>query len=215
MGFGATLIPMIRGIAAAAQGWVVAALCLSACLGPDRSELTAVAATAQAGPDCATCHPYPIDDDRHRLHLINVSSNPLVNGPDVTCLDCHARSMAHRDTLLLDSIFVDSIGNELPSLLYPYYDNLRNFALLRVDSVWQHRPVRSPVRAGDPPAYQEYLTALAHMNGKVDVDLDEKLSDTARFQGQPASYNPEQKSCSAIACHSRDNAYRWERRRPF
>jgi hypothetical protein len=58
-----------------------------------------------------------------------------------------------------------------------------------------------PDRPGAFPDFQEYVTSLAHMNGKVDVAFDPRNSDTAKFNGNSASWNPKQETCSAVACH--------------
>jgi hypothetical protein len=51
------------------------------------------------------------------------------------------------------------------------------------------------------------MTALAHMNRKVDVLFDARNSDSARFNGERASFNPKQETCSAVACHPGDKPY--------
>lgn len=170
--------------------------------------LTAHTSEPQAGMGCSTCHAYILGDKDHQYHLFQTDGNNAING-SITCLDCHATSILSKSVMLLDSVFLDSMGNEWHSLDFPLSndgpsigDTLRNFPLEKVDTLTQNHPVpvsAGPARAGDR-GVREWMTGLAHMNGKVDVVFDPRVSDTAKYHAQ-AGYSPEQESCSAIACH--------------
>lgn len=190
--------------------WIGCAALLAACgeWKTDRQELTSVTAALLPGPDCSSCHAYVLQDSNHLFHLYTADSSKLINGP-VTCLDCHSTSIAYNTVALADSIFRDPQGATWSSLDYPKSQVIRAYPLLRVDTVRQHRPVPAPPRPGEAPGYQEYVTALAHCNGVVDVAFDARVSDTANFSGSRATYNPKEQTCSAIYCHERVNPYRW------
>ncbi|MDB5051244.1 MAG: hypothetical protein JWO30_4315 [Fibrobacteres bacterium] len=172
------------------------------------TELTAHSTAAQTGPDCASCHGYLLNDSNHLFHLLKADSNKAVNG-SVTCLDCHSTAIAFRVSPILDSIFVDSFGGTWSSLDYPKSAGIRAFRLERVDTVQQHRPIPLPARPGAKPLYQEYVTALAHCNNVVDVVFDSRITDSVKYSGAQARYDAKQQTCSAVACHERENPYRW------
>jgi hypothetical protein len=174
----------------------------------DSRELTAHTAAAQTGPDCASCHGYLLNDSNHLFHLTTADSNKAINGP-VTCLDCHSTAIAFRVTPIPDSIFLDSFGGTWSSLDYPKSAVIRTFRLVRVDTVRQHRPIPASPRPGATPPYREYVTALAHCNGVVDVVFDSRVSDSVKFTGARAAYSAKEQTCSAVSCHERENPYRW------
>jgi hypothetical protein len=175
------------------------------------SNLTATSQFAQSGPNCANCHGYPLLDTNHIFHLVIEPGTNLHNDQPVTCLHCHNRSIAGHDTTFLDSIFVDSLGTEYSSLAYPDIIEFRYapYRLGRVEQVVRFRPIGAPLRQGPQPEMREWMTGLAHMNGKVDVDFNKSSIDTTRFKGEAAYYNPTEATCSAVACHPSPGKYRW------
>jgi hypothetical protein len=194
--------------------WLVPSACTALILAcgdwkNDPDSLTArTSAAAVPGPDCSSCHAYVLNDSNHLFHFFKADSNKSINGA-VTCLDCHARSIAWKETPLPDSIFVDSFGGFWSSLDYPKSAAIRTYRLERIDTVRQHRPIPEKPEPGRIPAYREYATALAHMNGRVEVAFDPRVTDTSKYSGASAAYNPSQETCSAVACHERQNPYRW------
>lgn len=66
-----------------------------------------------------------------------------------------------------------------------------------------------PDRPGALPRFREYVTALAHLNGTMDVAFDPRNSDPAEYGGDSAAFNPESETCSAVACHPGGKDYRW------
>jgi hypothetical protein len=48
------------------------------------------------------------------------------------------------------------------------------------------------------------------MNGIVDVVFDPSVSDTIRYHGARAEFNPKLETCSAVSCHISDGPYRFE-----
>lgn len=173
----------------------------------DGGELTARSAAAPMSPDCASCHAYPLVDTNHTYHLLYTTERKEGNGP-LTCMDCHSTAIAKEPFTFRDTFFIDSIGNEWSTFDFPIdprkpgkADTIRTFTLVRVDSVQQERPIPAPKRPGSIPAFQEYITSIAHMNGKVDVVFHPRNVDTVRFKGVPAEFNPRQETCSAISCH--------------
>jgi hypothetical protein len=185
----------------------------------DTAVLTARSASPMEGLDCAACHGYPLKDLNHDYHLNDAVGNRDLNGK-ITCLDCHSQSLRSVALVLLDSVFEKPDGEQwktlenpdpaartTPSLPDTVTYHIRSLPLVDVDTLRQNHPVAAPGRAGAKPAFQEFLTALAHMNDKVDVVFDPRISDTARFKGEPASYNPKQETCSAVACHPGEKPY--------
>lgn len=176
------------------------ALALGGCLEKDELTARSAAVTASPGPDCASCHGYPLRDTNHLFHLFAAGPMKTVNG-SITCLDCHATSLASRPFSVIDSIFVDSLGNEMSTYDSPRLarDSLR---FVRVDTVHHDRPVRASDRPGRVNELVEYVTSLAHMNGKVDVVFHPRVSDTVgKWPGRKAEFNPVRETCSAVACH--------------
>ena len=199
------------------KGFVISlglgACLLAACDDLDRGELTARTTAPQAGPACASCHAYPLQDLHHAYHLLNADTLRItknVNGR-ITCLDCHNSSMASQVHVLLDSICADDLlPSGWSSIDYPadFRTCMQDHPLFRVDSIRQNRPVPLPARPGGEPLLQEWMTGLAHMNGKVDVVFDHRVIDHANHPGEGA-WNPELQTCSAIACHEKHGDYRW------
>lgn len=186
---------------------------LAACDRLDRQTLTARTIAAAEGPDCASCHRYPLLDSNHIFHLLDADTLRItknINGR-ITCLDCHAGAMASRNHLLLDSICVDSLKPSGWSSLDEASDFRKcmgKHAPVRVDSIIQHRPVPLPERPGAAPLLTEWMTSLAHMNGTVDVEFDSRVDDTLEDRNG-AAWEPEALTCSAVACHEHHGHYRW------
>lgn len=176
---------------------------------PDlRDTAPASAGSAFSGPDCASCHPYTLRDTNHVYHLFETDGSIRSHRP-ITCLHCHNRSIAGRDTTYQDTVYADPEGNEFHSLDFPGIPGIRAYRLDRIEPLVRNRPVPMPSRPGLVPEMTEWMTALAHMNGKVDVDFDASSNDTSRFRGEKASFDPQAMTCSAMACHPGPGAYRW------
>jgi hypothetical protein len=181
----------------------------------DSSALTARSNVPAEGPNCAGCHGYPLQDTNHSYHLEKAVGNKFLNGK-ITCLDCHSHSIRSRDIILFDSAFEEASGEKYFTQAYPNPRDttteghlVRSLPLLFVDTLPQPQPLTLPARHGPQPAFQEYMTGLAHMNRTIDVVFDNRMSLPARFNGDSASYNPTQESCSAIACHPGSKPYSW------
>lgn len=117
--------------------------------------------------------------------------------------------MASHDVSFLDTLYQDSNGNEFHALDFPHDPELRTFRFLRVETLIKPRPRPMPPRPGPLPEMVEWVTALAHMNGVVDVVFDSTSVDTGRFHGSQAVFRPLQQTCSSVACHPNPGAYRW------
>jgi hypothetical protein len=117
--------------------------------------------------------------------------------------------MIGRDVAFIDSIYLDPNGNEFHALDFPDVQEIRDYPLVRLDTLVQNRPVKLPSTSGSPSDLAEWMTGKAHMNGVVDVDFDKTSIDTARFQGQTALFHPEKLTCAAMACHPSPGDYRW------
>lgn len=174
----------------------------------DPDSLTAKSTAPVLGASCSACHGYPLQDTNHDYHLFKAGSNQDLNGA-ITCLDCHANSIKSRAVTLFDSVFQDTATLEIFfSLSHPGDSartsegkRIRSLDLLRVDTRIQNHPIAMPTRPGALPDFQEYLTSIAHMNGKVDVNFDPRNSNPVEFGGDSASFNPKMETCSALACH--------------
>ena len=190
--------------------FLLAASIFSACIRTmNPAELTQTMAGPAVAMDCSACHPYPLQDRNHQEHGV---SSPLfvqkVNGP-VTCLDCHRGSLLSITAVVQDSIYRDSNGTLWSASENPDDVRIRAMALLRVDRYVQHHPIPSSRAVPIAYGYQEWLTGMAHLNGKVDVEFDSAVTDTARFHGAKAEYDPEMQTCSAVSCHPRSGSYRF------
>lgn len=188
-----------------------ACLLLLAGCGDFRMEKEALTARttgpAPMGPDCASCHAYPLKDTNHVFHLFETGDSKDINGP-VTCFDCHSTAVAKRPFVIRDSIFIDSLDNQWSSWDFPVdpagptvADTIRTYRLDRIDTVAQERPVPAPARPGARPEWEEYITSIAHMNGKVDVVFADRVSHPTKWGGAKAAWLPEKETCSAVACH--------------
>jgi hypothetical protein len=183
----------------------------------DTAVLTARSAAPMEGLDCAACHGYPLKDPNHDYHLFEAVGDRDLNGR-ITCLDCHSQSLRSAAVVLFDSLYETPEGEKYGTVENPNPGDtttvkggpnfvIRSLPLVGIDTLRQNHPVAAPARSGAKPAFQEYLTALAHLNQKVDVVFDPRMSDTVRFPGERASYNPKQETCSAVACHPGDKPY--------
>ncbi|HKP97317.1 MAG TPA: hypothetical protein VJ385_16335 [Fibrobacteria bacterium] len=181
----------------------------------DSSELSARTTGPAPGLDCASCHGYPLADVNHDYHLFRAGSNKDLNG-EITCLDCHSLSLQSQSLTLFDSVYEAPSGEKWRTLGHPNPGDttsdgkvIRSLPLFAVDTLHQNRPIPMPPRPGAVPRFQEYMTAVAHMNKKVDVHFDNRNSLPARFNGDSASFNPAMETCSAVACHPGDKPYSW------
>jgi hypothetical protein len=86
---------------------------------------------------------------------------------------------------------------------------IRSLTLIQVDTLRQNHPIAQPDRPGARPLFREYVTALAHLNGSVDVAFDPRNSDPALYGGDSARFDPQKETCSAVACHPGGLDYRW------
>lgn len=194
-------------------GGALAACVLFACEALDQGDLNARATAAPAGPNCASCHPYPLNDIHHAYHLFQADTLRItknINGR-ITCLDCHSSSMASREHLLLDSICIDALKPSGWSSIDESADFRACMAgnpLARVDTIRQHRPVPLPARPGEEPVLEEWMTSLAHLNNVVDVKFDPRVSDTLE-RPAGALWDASSLTCSAVACHEHHGHYRW------
>ena len=186
------------------------ALIWAACteLSKSPENLTATTKAAVSGPDCASCHAYPLRDTNHVYHMF-YSDSSITNDRPITCLHCHDRSIAAHTVPFIDSVFRDTNGNEYHGLDFPGDTELRTFTLVRVETLTVRRAIPAPPREGTLPVLQEWVTSLAHLNGTVDVEFNSTSHDTSRWQGQRAIFNPEKETCSAVACHPNHGPYRW------
>jgi hypothetical protein len=204
-------VPKLHGDSGRHLKALLAAFGLFAGISGCRNEtpgLTSVSKAAQSGPDCASCHAYPLRDTNHVYHLFHTDSS-ITNNRPITCLHCHNTAIKSRDTTFQDSIFRDTNGNEFHSIDFPDIPEIRDFPLARIETLIRNRPVAMPPRPGPRPEILEWMTSLAHMNGVVDVVFDTSSIDTARFRGAAASFNPKESTCSAMACHPAQGPYRW------
>ncbi len=200
--------------ALAVGGWLLAGIGAGCNSVLEKPGLEARIAGPVESPDCRSCHGYPLRDANHAYHLEHVAPNKFMNGP-VTCMDCHFGSLQHARIQVLDSVFrraLDSTGTRFDfwsSQDFPDNPELRLLPLERVDTLWQDLPFPAPERPGDSTAFREYLTGLAHMNGRVDVEFAPNLSYPEDFEGQQAAYFPESQTCSAVACHPTNKTPYW------
>jgi hypothetical protein len=176
-----------------------------------RNDLQALASAEPMGPNCASCHYYPPRDPNHVFHLSNFTA--FSKNGNITCRDCHTESILGHPTLVFDSIFVkdDSLNRPLQwnGLAYPDFEFIRDWILLRVDTLHQIRPVEQPGYTQSTGYLKQWMTGVAHLNGVIDVDIDSINSDTSRFEGHWAVFNPSEQSCSAVQCHRTGVDYRW------
>jgi len=185
--------------------------------------LTSQSTAAAEGPNCASCHGYPLKDRNHQFHVGNNLDNGKIKGA-MTCVDCHSQSILFVDKTIYDTAYQDTATGEryLTSEYLKSNPNnkngipIRSLLLVKIDTLPIHDPRVLPLRAGfDPkkdslpnPLY-EYMTGISHMNGKIDVTFDARVTDRVKFNGQTPSYNPTLETCSAIACHPGIYPYRF------
>lgn len=195
-------------------------------LAPDAS-LTASTASAAppGGPDCASCHSYPLHDVNHNYHLMsaNVNRNNL-GQPELnnvtTCLDCHYNSIRHFSYFHSDTSWTDAAGEDIMQhtqptdkikaivtwqgfrpLGYGPADTARGrFLAADIDSmIFQYARVGEMV---------QWRTGRMHDNGAVDVAFPP--NDVTSPESLATAYKPKDLSCSAITCHNtRAATYRW------
>ena len=189
----------------------IAALLIWGCDFNPRTDLKALTSQEQSGPNCAACHHYPPPDPNHALHMghaVTFSKNG-----SISCRDCHSTSILGRPTLVFDSIFAtfDSLGQpiERSGLANPDFQFIRDWNLIRVDTLRQIRPIEQPGSTKTAGFLKQWMTGISHLNGIVDIQFDSLVSDTSRFLGQPAAYHPDRQSCSAVQCHRGGADYRW------
>lgn len=177
----------------------------------DSSSLRADSPIRPASPGCSACHPYSLQDPDHFTHLVYNGEVYLkkVNG-FISCLDCHRTAMQAAPEIVFDSLYQDSQGTILSTVDSRGAFRQMPGILIRVDTLEHHRPVPLNDNVPQAGALREWVTGLAHMNGKVDVVFDPSVSDTARYQGARAEFNPKLETCSAVSCHLHDGPYRFQ-----
>lgn len=210
---------------------LAAALLLCACdplprLSPDPTLLTAQSTAPAQGPDCSSCHAYPLRDVHHQYHLVSVNVNRNNHGDAKlnsasTCMDCHFTAVRRYGYVHSDTVWGDADGNELEEhtsptdivlkvathprwrpVPYPGGDTLRGEALAdEIDTLVSRRE-----RLGETV---EWMTSMAHNNGKVDVAFPPNAVSPA--ESLATAFRVADLSCSTVACHSTRNVrYRWK-----
>ena len=186
----------------------------------DSAALTARTAVPATGMGCVACHAYPPDDSNHLYHLGRDIADKRINGL-ITCLDCHNQSLAAREEVMNDTFYHDPdpasrFPGDYSTVDFPVTGTVNPPPLLirswHLDSVIirrQRHPLQQPGRAPTGTGLAEFMTGLAHLNDSIDVVFDPNVSDTARFLGARAAYNPREETCSAVACHQDAIAYRF------
>lgn len=195
-------------------------------LDTDPALATAKASTPSPGPDCASCHAYPLRDVNHQYHLVaaNVNRNnlgqPELNGV-TTCMDCHFNSVRRFGYVHSDTTWMDADGVELLQRTSP------TDRVMKIDSYPRWRPV--PYPGGDTLRGESladdidslifrksrlgevvsWMTSHAHQNGRVEVAFPP--NDVTRPEMASSAYRPADLSCSSVTCHTtREARYRWE-----
>ncbi len=219
--------PRIAPLKAASTLFLIAIM-LCGCLEgikPDAAALTASSTAPRMGPDCASCHAYPLHDVNHTYHLQSFNTREGVQGKfiyerkngAIVCMDCHFGSIAHRNYNWYDTLW----GTE--GDVRATRDKLPNDPIYRIDSIPGFLPLPYALERATATSDQvdslldaaakigavvSWLTAGNHFNGSVDVEfspnivLDTGLARTA--------YRARDLSCSAIECHNAPKKiYRW------
>lgn len=216
-------MPGMRITRLAMLGYFLAGCMVS--LKPDVAVLQSVSPAATTGPDCASCHGYPLNDVMHNYHLraLNPRSGMQAIFPYerkngiIVCMDCHFGSVAHRSYTWYDTLW--GVDPDLRNSA----DRLPGDPIYRIDSIPGFLPL--PAGLSGPPATSDrvnalmdsaadigsvvsWLTSYRHMDGEIDIEfspnivLDTSLSLKA--------YRPRDMSCSSIECHNAPKkTYRW------
>lgn len=195
-------------------------------IGVDPALASAQAAAPVPGPDCASCHAYPLHDVNHQYHLVasNVNRNnigqPELNAV-TTCMDCHFNSVRRFGYVHTDTTWMDSNGVELERRTSP------SDRVMKTVSYPRWRPVPYPggdtargegyAREIDSLIFRrarlgmvtEWMTDRAHFNGRVEIAFPP--NDVTRPGALATAYRPSDLSCSSVTCHTtREARYRWE-----
>jgi hypothetical protein len=178
------------------------------------------------GPDCASCHAYPLQDVQHQYHLVaaNVNRNnlghPELNGL-TTCMDCHFNSVRsfgyiHSDTTWMDSNGVEVEGHSSPSDRvmkienFPRWSPVPYAATKAADGEARAQEIDSLLfREARLGKLLAWMTARDHQDGRVQVTFSPNV--LTRPDPGSTAYRPADQSCSSVACHATHEArYRWK-----
>jgi hypothetical protein len=173
--------------------------------------LDAKSATLPETPNCTSCHPYPPQDVHHEFHMFFKAWYTRAARSYPTCRDCHAKSI-QGDTMWVQDTTFWNPRNEAAWFSWFNPDSVRD-SRLEVLSTRTLAYIRAlPVKPEPLPirlhGFREWKTGPAHLNGVVDVEFDQWIRDTT-ITGEPARYDPEMQTCSAIHCHAELKSYRW------
>lgn len=146
-------------------------------------------------PSCAACHPFGPRDPNHLFHLFDkdvvekMAKHADLNG-DVTCLDCHAASVA--------GFPVGAGFRPVPAATVETGSPPATEAQVRALVAEYAR------RRESPP----WRTGRSHFDGTVQVEFT--ANEVAAGRPLASAYNPVGMTCSALACHeSLSDTYRW------
>lgn len=163
-------------------------------------------------PRCDACHGFAPRTGAHRFHM---DTSKMVAGMQtITCMDCHAASIASSRTTVLDTMFFDMDPAVLPKHTkgYPWWDFPRPDTI--DPNMVEIKAIDSfPLAFAAPEPGAEnpfWITAAAkapglpgHANGTLDVVFAERHANFTADDGSVhrASWNPVRLSCNAVACH--------------
>lgn len=186
--------------------------------------------SGRQGPNCASCHAYPLTDVHHAYHMMSIQVNTNQFGYDklngyMTCMDCHFKSIQHFSYGIYDTSWVDSAGNPVtertrPSDRIAGIDSARLFRPIPYD--FQNPSVVLDTTLGRVLAevidtlsvhqvatgkLVEWMTGSAHNNGRIDVDM--APNNVAIPESLATAFRPRDLSCSMVQCHVIAERYRW------
>lgn len=191
-------------------------LCGCDALKADTSTLWSTSSAPANRPRCDACHGFAPRTGGHRYHLDTMQT--YSGDRHITCMDCHAASIAFAKSTTMDTMFFDAdpMAMTKHTANYPWQDFIRpdmqdpatQFEMIPTDSVPLAWTTREP--GAENPFW---ITADAklpglpgHANGQVDVGFAERNANFTDDDGgvHKASWNPVRLSCNAVACHGSD-----------
>ena len=176
----------------------------------DKSTLWSTSSAPMERPRCDACHGFAPRNGAHRYHLDTMLSVDHSQN-QITCMDCHASSIAHSRSLKMDSVFYDPAFSN-PSMHtagFPWTNFARGSVPDEINAI-DSTPIASADR--EPGAENPFwITAEAkgpglpgHANGSVDVTFAER-NDNWIPDGDSvprrANWDPVRLTCNAVACH--------------
>jgi hypothetical protein len=182
-------------------------------LQPDKATLWSTSSAPVERQRCDACHGFAPRTGAHRFHLDTMMSvNHSQN--QITCMDCHAASIAFSRTKRIDSVFYDPtfVNPSKHTAGFPWQKFIRGETPDEINTLDSTPVAWAEREKGAENPFWITTEAKApglpgHANGVLDVVFAQRNDNwipDGESVPRKATWDPVRLSCNAVACHGHE-----------